>query len=188
MEEKPRPPAGPPVDLLLQIKNGSMVALKNLYEENGTRIHRYFLSLSNNHSVSDELVQETFIRLWEKRRLYKPGLSNAYSYILSIARNIYFQYLRRRKRELRLGEARTITANPPKSPSEISTDKEVSEAVRLAIKSLDPHLRDTLNLIYLGGFSYREAAEALGISQKGVEKRVRTAFDELHRILSHHIR
>lgn len=167
-------------ELLTNIKKGSKEAFEELYKRCYSIIYGYLFNFTFNHDLTSELVQETFVRIWEKRHLYKPELSSK-SYILIIARNAYFQILRKSKRE---PQAKTEGV---KEPSEVLEKKELNKLVLQSLKNLEPDLRETLTLIYLEGITYRETAEILGISQKGVEKRVHKAFEIIYGNLSKYV-
>jgi RNA polymerase sigma factor (sigma-70 family) len=114
---------------------------------------------------SDDVVQESFVRLWQAK---KPDrLSNAKSYLFKIARNITFDLFRRERSNP------IIATSEDRQRSVIEDRIGVAEAVcnsqefnllRQAIESLPERCRVILTLQKLHGFSNQEIAQKLGLS------------------------
>jgi RNA polymerase sigma-70 factor (ECF subfamily) len=85
--------------------------------------------------------------------------------------------LRSRRRRARLVDALSTPPLPPRDPS---LRVELEEAVA----TLTPTLRETLLLVELFGFTYRETAEALGIPEGTAKRRVFDARKQLARKLT----
>lgn len=163
-------------DLLEQVKNGSKEAFSKVYEQFSGRVYAYGIRITGNHEAATELVQETFIRLWEKRSLYKSGLTSPEYYLFTIARNIYFNKIRNKKH---------LNSLPAKilSPHDLYAHTERQDMLNKALLQLNPDIRETFTLICIEGFKYREAAEMLQVSQKTIEWRMKKAFQTLRELL-----
>lgn len=176
-------------DLLTQVKHGSKAKFEELYNKCSMKVYRYLFYLSSSNEIANDIVQETFIRVWEKRHVFNPQMATTGSYLLSVARNLYFQFLRSKKRvEKKHSDQSLQTQISEKVLHDPTAKLEVNKAVRQAIESLEPDLRRTLTLIYLEGLTFRETAAFLGLSQKAIEKRVQKAFDILHSQLAAYIK
>ena len=97
--------------------------------------------------------------------------------MFNVARNAGTDELRSRRRRARLVDA---LATPPPPSRDPSLRIEVAEAV----DTLTPTLRETLLLVELFGFTYRETAEALGIPEGTAKRRVFEARKQLARELT----
>ena len=157
---------------------------------------RFVYRFTQNESLSHDLVQETFVRLYLNREKYRFG-SNFSSWVFTIAANLCRNQHRWRKRhpslpiEEGLTEAQHFSSAFPGYSDAHETDnpddqlirKELCEAVRAAIAKLSPDLRTTLILFEYEGLSYEEISEIVGCSRKGVETRLYRARKRIKKSL-----
>jgi len=144
------------------------------------RLWRYALLLSASRDVADDLVQATAVRALERADQYLPG-TRLDRWLFAILRSIWFNELRsRRVREggglvaaedaLTLDGASTIEANV------------LASEVLTAINRLPEAQREAVLLVYAEGYTYAEAAEALGTPVGTIMSRLyaaRTALAKL---------
>ena len=83
--------------LMQQVKKGDEVALRELIDRYRGRLYRLALSLLTDRSAADDVVQETFIRLWTRARRYNPRHSVA-TWLYTICVRRFYDELRRRRR------------------------------------------------------------------------------------------
>jgi RNA polymerase sigma-70 factor (ECF subfamily) len=126
--------------------------------------------------VAEDLTQETFIRIYRKLHTFQFR-SKFSTWVFNVARNAGTDELRSRRRRARLVDALATPALPPRDPL---LRIEVEEAVA----TLTPTLRETLLLVELFGFTYRETADALGIPEGTAKRRVFDARKQLARELT----
>ena len=69
---------------------------EEVYQRYFKDVYRYLLSLTRNESLAEELTQETFFKALRKIDSYK-GESRLYTWLCSIARNVYIDHTRRRE-------------------------------------------------------------------------------------------
>ena len=139
-------------------------------------VWRFLRHLLNDDALAEDLTQETFIRIYRKLHTFQFR-SKFSTWVLNIARNAGMDELRSRRRRARLVDALSTPALPARDPS---LRVELEEAVA----TLTPTLRETLLLVELFGFTYRETAEALGIPEGTAKRRVFDARKQLARELT----
>lgn len=139
-------------------------------------VWRFLRHLLNDDALAEDLTQETFIRIYRKLHTFQFR-SKFSTWVLNIARNAGMDELRSRRRRARLVDALSTPPLPPRDPS---LRVELEEAVA----TLTPTLRETLLLVELFGFTYRETAEALGIPEGTAKRRVFDARKQLARKLT----
>ncbi len=83
--------------LMQQVKKGDEVALRELIDRYRGRLYRLALSLLTDRSAADDVVQETFIRLWTRARRYNPRHTVA-TWLYTICVRRCYDELRRRRR------------------------------------------------------------------------------------------
>ena len=125
----------------------------------------------------EDLVQETYLRLWKYRREYKPTAKLS-TFLFLMARQVRIDALRRQtRRENR--EEKWIGEQPT---SEGPKAFGVREDVRWALAKLSEPLRDVIELGVFQDLPYAEVAEILGIPVGTVKSRMHNALKELKEI------
>ena len=122
----------------------------------------------------EDLVQETYLRLWKYRREYKPTAKLS-TFLFLMARQVRIDALRRQtRRENR--EEKWIGEQPTSAGPKAFG---VREDVRWALAKLSEPLRDVIELGVLQDLPYAEVAEILGIPVGTVKSRMHNALKEL---------
>jgi RNA polymerase sigma-70 factor (ECF subfamily) len=143
-------------------------------------------------SEARDLVQETFVRVYLNRERFRAGTSFS-TWAFTIAANLCRNQRRWQNRHpaLSLDEvsAGSMTGYdklmcPRACPDQEAVRSERIEALKAAVASLAHELRTTLLLYEYEGLSYREIAEVVGCSEKGVESRLSRARARLRKILA----
>lgn len=169
------------------IRAGNVSAFEAFLRSQWFLLVRYLVSFSRNVDDAEDLAQEAFVRLWEKRAYLDPtGSLRAYLY--RIARNLALN--ERKSRELhRQLEKRDLDP----SPSAPSPDRQLEEAelqaiVEQAIESLPPRRREAFILAHLQNLPHREVANVMGISPQTVANQISAALADLRRLLGAYVR
>lgn len=151
-------------DLLCQLRDGYEKAFSNIYHAYSLLIYRRILQMTKIESVAEEITQEVFVRLWEKRALIDPG-QQFRAYLFKIAANLVVDFYRKASRDAAL---KAIISQSMERSSEISGDTlletEREHIVRQAIETLPDRQRQIFQLCKMEGKSYEEAGIQLGIS------------------------
>src|ERR1700760_4744627 len=79
--------------LLGEIAQGNRAEFRTLYTHYFSDVQRYIMLFEPSRSSMDELTQDVFIRIWEKRS-YLAGVESFKSYLFMVTRNVVFNYLR----------------------------------------------------------------------------------------------
>jgi RNA polymerase sigma-70 factor, ECF subfamily len=143
---------------------------------------RYLLCLGVNSADADEIIQETFLRLY--RHLHAGGREdNIRGWVFRVAHNISINELRRRKHVVlsepeRWAELSLSNIDPAPGPEELLLRKEKALRVCAAISMLSAQQKQCLYL-RAEGFRYREIAEILGVTISTVAESLRRAIKKL---------
>ena len=137
----------------------------------------FFWRQGVSYGEGEDLVQETYIRLWEYRDRYRPTAKLS-TFVFMIARQVWIDALRRRtrreNREKDWSRERPETVGPP-SPG-------VKEDVRWAVSRLSEPLREVVELGVFQDLPYAEVAEILSIPVGTVKSRMSNALKKLKEI------
>jgi RNA polymerase sigma-70 factor (ECF subfamily) len=152
---------------------GEGAAFATLFEHYNARIFRYLEHIVGNPEIGRDLTQDTFVAAWRSL----PNLQDAHSFspwLYRIATNMARLHLRRARliRWLPWGGAGEPIAGAHLSLVDPEEQVGQSEWVRLALAELAPKYRVCLLLYLEGGFSQREIAHLLGITEKSVSSNI----------------
>src|SRR5690625_2792224 len=79
--------------LVRSLKAGNPLAFREVYNLFEKKLYVFAFSITKSSYISEEIIQEVFIRIWERRELIDPNRSFD-SYIFTITRNLVYNYLR----------------------------------------------------------------------------------------------
>ena len=125
----------------------------------------------------EDLVQETYLRLWKYRREYKPTAKLS-TFLFLMARQVRIDALRRQTRR----ENREEQWGKEQPTSEGPKAFGVREDVRWALARLSEPLRDVIEFGVFQDLPYAEVAEILGIPVGTVKSRMHNALKELKEV------
>lgn len=173
-------------DLLLQVAEGDRVAFRNLYTHYFPIVQHYISLFEPTGTNLDELTQDVFVRIWEKRNRL-AGVDIFRSYLFLMTRNVVFNYFKaikvhQRVRELEEDEMGTAGDDPE---SELLF-KQYYHIALTAIEKLPPGRRKVLKMSIEQGLSLDEIARELDISRSGVKKQLYAATSFIRTYLQEH--
>jgi RNA polymerase sigma-70 factor (ECF subfamily) len=156
-------------------KSGDADCFAQIVDLYAGRCYGYFYRLTGDRSLSDELLSELFIRLVQKIGSYKGGAFE--SWLFRIARNIFHDYLRGKRRRKKLLAARRTELELDIEPKELlrsDTSDERFSRLQSQLQRLDTDTRELIMLRFYSELSFREIA-ALRAEPLG------TTLSKLHR-------
>ena len=147
-----------------------VIDFSELYRAHAGDVHRFALFLSGDPALADDILSETFIRLWHARN--RVDLTTVKGYLLAIARNLFLTEQRHARRMTALDERIQDTRAGPDRRAHSHIEL---EAVLAALQTLAEVDRAAVLLRAEEGMSYEEVAAALGISAVAARVKVHRA-------------
>ena len=147
-----------------------MIDFSELYRTHATDVHRFVLFLSGDPALADDILSETFIRLWHARD--RVDLSTVKGYLLTIARNLFLAELRHVRRLRTLDERAPDIRPGPEREAQAHIDLQAALAALQTLPEID---RAAVLLRAEEGMSYDEVAAALGLSPAAARVKVHRA-------------
>ena len=131
--------------------------------------------------VAEDLLQETFIKIWNSAEGYDPDKGRLFTWMMNIARNVAIDKLR--SKDYRNAEKNQDIEN---NVDFIDAQKGITfNADVLGIKdlvtSLKPEFKTVLEMVYFKGYTHVEAAEELNLPLGTVKTRIRMGIMELRK-------
>ncbi len=160
-------------------------AAEALYDRYASRIYGLGIVMLGGDSAAQDLVQDTFVKLWRSAERYDPSRGKLDTWVLLVARSLAIDSLRRRVLDARVLESsRPVSeASPEPGPEELATTGDMAARARRAMAELSPGQRAALELAYFGGKTSAEVAELEGIPLGTAKTRIRSALMKLREVL-----
>jgi len=165
-------------------------AAGELYDRFASRVYGLGIVMLGGDAAAQDLVQDTFVKLWRSAARYDPGRGKLETWVLLVARSLAIDSLRRRVLESRVLErsAPAREASDEPGPDQLAETADLSERARRAMSALTAGQRAALELAYFGGKTSAEVAELEGIPLGTAKTRIRTALLKLRDALQEQTR
>ncbi len=151
-------------DLIERITRRDPDALAAAYDRYGSIAYSLFVRIVRDQSVAEDLVQELFLRLWNRSRDFDPNRGTLGVWIVSIARNMAIDHLRSAQNRFTM-KLRPLENVDPLFFSHSSGEPEAlidrTRTVKAAFSTLNANEKKVLELAYFEGFSQSEIATRL---------------------------
>jgi len=156
-------------------------ALAELYDRYGRVTFSLIVRMVRDTGTAEDLVQETFLRVWNRVQGFDAQRGALGPWLLAVARNRAIDYLRsaggRERNALEFDEAAHPALYCDMEKDLFSADK--VRRVKSAVEKLSPNQRQVIELAYFEGLSQTEMAERMGQPLGTVKTWVRTALKTL---------
>jgi RNA polymerase sigma-70 factor (ECF subfamily) len=157
----------------IQLKD--RIAFKQLFDEYYSSLCFYAHSIINDIDLSQDIVSDCFVRIWEKKETIEISSSIKHYLLLSVRNSIY-SYLR--SPENRKTDIDSIKNKLEAIPiEEYNLEKEANiKYLSSLIEKLPEQRKKILKLAAYNGKTYREIAQMLGITENTVNKQMSRAY------------
>lgn len=173
------------LDLLARIRKGDERALGIILERYWIHVVRLAAAILGSSGKAEDIAQETFVRIWERRETWKLE-GSVRGLLFRISRNLS---LDEHRRDVTHAGALRHSSGPSHfpSPEEHFLGTELERAYSGALERLPDRRREVYLLVRHHGLSHREVAQALTLSPQTVANHVRLALIDLREALSVHL-
>jgi RNA polymerase sigma-70 factor, ECF subfamily len=144
-----------------------MSTFEEIYQTYWEDVYRFSYWLCGDPIEADDIVSETFLRLWGSRDRLQVATMKAY--LLTIARNVYVS---RRRRSNRYEPLSDSPQDKSPSPDEEAEIKDEMRVLKRAIAELPEGERTAFLMRTMCELSYEEIARALGVSLSAAKVRI----------------
>jgi RNA polymerase sigma-70 factor (ECF subfamily) len=161
-----QPTSADDTELVLRVGEGDARAYHELVSRHAARIRAFVMRLVRDDADADDVVQETFLRLWLHAAEYESR-SRVTTWLCRIAHNLAIDRLRTKNRLRPLPDEETmpVSARQPK----LLEEKRRAEALERAIAALPERQAAAIELVHRQGLSGAEASEVLGVGTEALE-------------------
>jgi len=168
--------------ILSGLKNGDEKALDDLFDRYYTRLTRYALSQINDPMVAEEIVQDVYIYLWNKKDSITIETSLE-AYLFKSVSNRCINYI---KSKIHRINRLTIDADENNTIRISMADlegKELEQLIKLTLSSLPEQTALIYSFSRNADMTHAEIADELGVSRKTIEYHIGSALRQMRRVL-----
>jgi RNA polymerase sigma-70 factor (ECF subfamily) len=166
------------LELVSAIKQGDEWSYEQAYITCRDKVFYYFLKKTRSEEDARDLLQTTFLKLWQ----YRGSLNEQYSldqHLFNIAYTVYVDAWKKQRKATRIGH--TLNEKVPleiqlQDPAE---EKDTRQRLYQLLDQLPPERKQAFTLHRLEGYSYKEVALQLSISVKAVDNHIARAVKHL---------
>jgi RNA polymerase sigma-70 factor (ECF subfamily) len=193
--------------LVREVAAGSHDALAALYDRHGDAVFAAACRLTSDRGLAEEVVQETFLALWDRAETYDPSIGSLAAWLHTIARHRTIDRLRAAGRRPNLVPLSSLTGPdedvdadaldrllasgsvvaggmPTRSPEMAAALAELRQALQAALATMPEDERTVIVLAYAEDLTQSEIAERLGWPLGTVKTRTRRALARLRDVLA----
>jgi len=158
---------------MLQVRSGEAEMLGVLFDRYQTPLYNFYTKMTQDRVLSEDLVQDVFLRILRYRQTYRPGTPFR-AWMYQIARNARVDAMRKVKPEA------PMLAEPAAPPATDATQqKQEAQLLQRALMQLPEDKREILILSRYQELKYEEIARLIGCEVGTVKVRVHRALQQL---------
>ena len=182
-------PATADIALLARIAGRDADALGELYDRHSRLLFSLIVRVLRDRGESEDVLQDVFVRIWDRADSYSPALGAPTAWLVRIARNRAIDRLRSRQVRAHVGQSYEdvpVAADPTPAgnPEQLARTAEHRRAIVAALDQLPPEHRTLIDAAYFDGFTQSELAERFNLPLGTVKTRIRTAMQTLRKTLA----
>ncbi len=179
-------------ELLRKIRRGDLCAYESLFKDYYVMLGIIARSFVINQHAAEEIVEDVFIKIWERRK-YAVINTSLRAYLIKAVQNRCINYLKQQKNEREKKEKTSKNINyellcwSEDYPLDKLLDNELSDAIEKAVCNLPERCRQIFLLSRDKGLQYEEIAKNLKISVNTVKTQMKIALARLREELKEYL-
>lgn len=165
---------------LLKLAAGDHQAFKVIFQTYFSKVRTFSYGILKNMDEAEEVTQLTFIKLWEKRELFKD-VHNFDSYLFKLSKYTIFNYIE--AKHLIPTEVEDLPMEPDmRTPYDNVVAHDLELLIELVVSNMPTQRQQVFRLSRFEGVSNDDIAKKLGIQKKTVENHLNLALKELKKV------
>ncbi|MEY4916896.1 MAG: hypothetical protein RL616_809 [Verrucomicrobiota bacterium] len=170
-------------ELLRRIAAQDRAAFAEFYDRHSPLMFSVASKILNDAGEAEDLLQETFVQLWEKAGVFDPKLGKASSWVATMTRNKAIDRIRASQRRRRLAEEAgaefAIVSEVRDTANEALHSHDKAKLIQAAIVELPTEQRHAIELAYFSGLTQDEIAKKLSEPLGTIKARIRRGLLKL---------
>ncbi|UQE73760.1 ECF RNA polymerase sigma factor SigK [Gordonia sp. PP30] len=172
-------------ELLERVANGDAAAFGTFYDETSPRVYGLVRRVLRDPGYSEEVTQEVYLHVWRSAESYDPQAGSPLAWLLTIAHRRAVDRVRSETAATDRNVRYAVTAAEREfdQVAESAASRETAERVLGCLGSLTDTQRQSVDLAYYQGLTYRQVAERLSVALPTVKSRIRDGLSRLRKCL-----
>jgi RNA polymerase sigma factor (sigma-70 family) len=164
--------------IMNRVRDGHLSELSTLFDRYKQPVYNFFLKLTLDKSVSEDLTQNLFYRIIRYRQSFKSSSGSFKSWMYQMARNLHADFC---KKEKKTAEMVKDSAYLPEDKADVTEGFREDDYIRLriALAGLGPVDRELIVLSRFEGLKYAEISKMKDISVASIKVQIHRALKEL---------
>lgn len=162
--------------LIQQLKDKDERALSLLYDKYAGAIYSVIIKMVRDEGKAQNLLQDTFMTVWDKAESYDASKGRFYTWVFRIARNKTLNFLRKVEPLIQTDDFSVYDSKE----EAISIDAKYLE-LNGAITTLEEHHKEAIELVYFKGLTHKEAHQQMDVPLGTFKSYVRQAIKQLRK-------
>lgn len=149
--------------LLAGVADGDEAAFAELYQATSAKLYAVALRILKSQEAAEDVVQDSFFKVWERARDFRPELASPVTWMAAIVRNRALDEVRRRgaRPAADVSELDDLESDD-EHPLDVLGRREDVERLIRCLEGLEPDKKQMVRLAYLDGLSREELAQRFG--------------------------
>lgn len=169
--------------LIVRLKQKDKYALSYLYDHYASALNGVIIRIIKAEDVAEEVLQDVFLKVWDKIDTYDPDKGKLFTWILNIARNLAIDKLRS-KEFSRKSKTDQLENNVSLVSSQSYVEQKVKDTALInLLHNLTSEQQMVIHLIYFEGYTHSEVSDEFNIPLGTVKTRIRSSLTKLRKIL-----
>jgi RNA polymerase sigma-70 factor (ECF subfamily) len=160
--------------LIIKLKSKDESALSQLYDNYSRALYGVILRMCKNEQDAQNLLQDTFLTIWEKSYQYNPEIGKFYTWAYRIAKNKTLNFLRKDKKLIQTEDLSVYE----KTEGEVKTNSRQNQ-LKGKIKQLELHHQRAIELVYFNGLTHMEAHQEMEVPLGTFKSYIKQALKKL---------
>lgn len=179
---------------LKSVAKKDRVAFRLLYEATAAKLFGYAVRIVNKHELAEEVLQESFISIWNNATTFQPALSSPMTWMTTIVRNKAFDLLRRIDHTVEIDIDSFGDGDPPLSAGSSDTSaatpgdalqlSQNAAALATCFNQLEGRHRQAIAMAFYHDLSHGEVAAQLKLPIGTVKSWIRRGLERLKSCLT----
>jgi RNA polymerase sigma-70 factor, ECF subfamily len=173
-------------ELLALVGGGDANAFASFYDRTSARVYGVALRVLRDAGFAEETTQEIYLQVWRTASSFDPAKGSAPAWLMTLAHRRAVDRVRSEQSHT----DREFTYGTQNLPGEFDTvieevwDRIERRAVLECLNTLTSSQRESIELAYYGGYTYREVADHLGVGVSAIKSRIRDGLIRLRGCLA----
>lgn len=166
--------------MIARVAGADRSAFASLYQATSPKLLGIVLRILNNRAWAEEVIQETYLKIWHKAGQFDASVSSPITWMVSIARNSAIDELRKHPagRTVNSEELDQVTASQPTAQDQVE-DQQAVKQLNQCIDQLEKDRQDMVRLAYLNGWSRDDLARQFRQPVNTVKTWLRRALQDI---------